>query len=267
MTRQAFGQHFLNNAGIIQKILGALDLSSDQGVLEIGPGKGALTFPLLEKLEDPKKLLLVEKDPRMVEFLQEHFQSGKSPTLLQQDFLQVSWETIINILGNKFSVVSNLPYESSVAIFLHLLEHMPPGASMVLMFQKEVAGRLKAQPRSKDYGSLSVYTQVFANISKVCEVSPYSFTPPPKVESSVLKITVARLPKLPVTSRKTFEALLRKGFAQRRKMLRQKLKDYAGGSVKKVEEWLEKLGLSAQARAEELSPEQWVSLFKWIGKR
>lgn len=260
MSRQAFGQHFLVNAGVIQKILDALDLSGENPVLEIGPGRGALTFPLLKTIKDPKQLLLIEKDPRMVEFLQERFEDSAAPKLWQDDFLQVPWLKIVTQLGERFSVVSNLPYESSVAIFLRLLENLTTGSTMVLMFQKEVAERLQAKPGTKDYGSLSVYAQVFAQIKKLCLVSPNSFQPPPRVESMVLKIKTMLQPLLPLAEKDSFEALLRQGFAGRRKMLRQKFKD-AGLKPAVVEDCLQAVQASPQARAEEMSPEQWVAFY------
>jgi 16S rRNA (adenine1518-N6/adenine1519-N6)-dimethyltransferase len=176
--------------------------------------------------------------------------------------LRLAWEEIAPALGSGFKVVSNLPYQVSTAILTRLLREVPPGTFMILMFQKEVGDRIAGGPRGKEYGSLSVFTQMVAKVRRLLEVAPQAFSPPPKVFSSVLKIQVRETPLVPRQAWTDFEALLQSGFRQRRKMLRQNLRPFFGGEeAVRIERRLEAIGASPQARAEELSVEQWVKLF------
>lgn len=257
MPRRALGQHFLAKGAVVSAILRYLKLEDEDRVLEIGPGSGAMSFSLAKKIE---RLLLVEKDPRWAESLQEHL-SSENVRVIAQDFLKLDFAQVSQFLGPKFKVLSNLPYESSVAIFLKLLEEVPGGTLMVLMFQKEVGKRLMARPKTKDYGSLSVYTQIRADLTCLREVGPEAFKPPPKVESVVLRVIKREKPLLNQEKLASLEKLLALGFARRRKMLRQNLKGYfVKDSAEGIEERLQKIGASPQARAEELSVEQWMAL-------
>lgn len=253
------GQHFLTRGGIIHKILMSLQLRTTDRVLEIGPGRGALTQPLASKVE---RLLLVEKDPQLVDALSKKFSAQANVTLLCGDFLELEWRQITELIGQDFKVVSNLPYQVGTPILIKLLMHLRPGTTMILMFQKEVGDRLLAEPRSKAYGSLTIFTRLFSKLRLLAEVSPRAFTPPPKVHSSVLLFHVRDRPLIDLEDLKAFESLMHSGFQQRRKMLRQNLKaSFAGEAASEIEKRLQSVGASPQARAEELSVEQWLSLF------
>ncbi|MFO1463440.1 MAG: 16S rRNA (adenine(1518)-N(6)/adenine(1519)-N(6))-dimethyltransferase RsmA [bacterium] len=259
MPKKSLGQHFLSRFAVIQKILRALEPNPEDVVLEIGPGRGALTRPLAERVG---RLVLVEKDRELAAWLRGEFQEGKVE-VVEGDFLECDWRELQARLAPAFKVVSNLPYNVGTAIFTKLLRAVPPGTLLVLMFQKEVGARLLAEPRCKDYGSLSVFTQLAAEGRPVCLVPPSAFKPPPKVESLVLRFRKREAPLLPEAQWLDFEVLLHAGFAQRRKMLRQNLRHALGGvSAEEVEARLHSLGANPQARAEELSLEQWVALFK-----
>lgn len=253
------GQHFLHSGSVIQKIVTSLDLHADERVLEIGPGRGALTMPLLRKAA---RLLLIEKDEVLAEALKRKLSAESNVTILPGDFLRTAWEDIEAVLGKAFKVVSNLPYEVSTAILTRLLNHAAPGTLLILMFQKEVADRLLAGPGSKTYGSLSVFVQMVARVKHLVDVSPGSFKPPPKVDSSVLRFTLKEEAPVPRARWEAFEALLHAGFRQRRKMLRQNLRSYfAGSGAEDVEARLAAVGADPRARAEQLSLEQWLRLF------
>ncbi len=257
--KKSLGQHFLNRQAVIQRILRALDPKPEDRVLEIGPGRGALTLPLAERVG---RLLLVEKDRDLAAWLRERL-AGFPVEVLEEDFLELDWGEVEARLGSKLKIVSNLPYNVGTAIFTKLLRAAAPGTEMVLMFQKEVGERLIARPKTKAYGSLSVFTQLAAEARTVCVVPPSAFHPPPKVESLVLKFRKREAPPLPREDWEYFEVFLHDGFAQRRKMLRQNLRNFLGhASAAEVEARLAATGANPQARAEELSPEQWVALFK-----
>ncbi len=252
------GQHFLIHSGIVHRILKALQLPPAAPVLEIGPGRGALTLPLARQAG---KLLLVERDPLLAQYIQDRLGERGELTVWNQDFLETPWQEIVALLGENFFVVSNLPYEAATPILLKLLHHLPGGSSMVLMFQKEVAQRLVAVPHSKAFGSLTVWTQVFAEVRTVLEVPAAAFRPPPRVESQVVAFRLHDLPKVPLQDQARFEALLREGFSHRRKMLRQNLKGFfKTTSSEEIEERLKRVGALPTARAEELALSQWVSL-------
>jgi len=254
------GQHFLKRGAVIHRILMALQLSTEDRVLEIGPGRGAITQPLIDKVA---QLLLVEKDFRLAESLRGKYAQAVHVAVLSGDFLEIPWVEIESRLGPGFKIVSNLPYQVSTAILTKLLAHAEPGTQMVLMFQKEVAQRITSGTRTKDYGSLSVFCQLIAEIRPLFDVPPAAFLPPPKVDSSVLHFRIRNKPLVAKPDWEDFEALLHAGFKQRRKMLRQNLRPYFGGeAAPAVEARLEKVGASPQARAEELGLEQWAALWR-----
>lgn len=257
--KKSLGQHFLNRQTVIQRILRALDPKAEDRVLEIGPGRGALTLPLAERVG---RLLLVEKDRELAAWLRERL-AGFPVEVLEGDFLELDWREVEGRLGSNLKIVSNLPYNVGTAIFTKLLRAAAPGTELVLMFQKEVGERLTAKPASKAYGSLSVFTQLAAEGRTVCVVPPSAFRPPPKVESLVLKFRKREEPLLPQEQWEYFEVCLHDGFAQRRKMLRQNLRAFfAHATAAEVEARLAAAGANPQARAEELSVAQWVALFK-----
>lgn len=257
--KKSLGQHFLKRQTVIQRILRALDLKPEDRVLEIGPGRGALTLPLAEGVA---RLLLIEKDRELAAWLRERL-AAFPVEILEGDFLELPWEEVESRLGKKIKIVSNLPYNVGTAIFTRLLRAVAPGTEMVLMFQKEVGERLTAKPGTKAYGSLSIFTQLAAEVRTVCVVPPSAFHPPPKVESLVLKFRKREVPLLPPEEWEYFEVCLHDGFAQRRKMLRQNLRGFFGhASAAEIEARLSAVGAKTQARAEELSLEQWVALFK-----
>jgi len=260
--RQRLGQHFLTRGAVIHKILMNLQLQSNDSVLEIGPGRGALTLPLAKKVA---KLLLVEKDPRLFQGMVDRFKDEPQVQILNRDFLDLDKEELRGLLGEEFKVVSNLPYQVSTAILVKLLKEVPLGTSMILMFQKEVADRLLAKPHTKAYGSLTIVVQSLATLRQVCVVPPSAFNPPPNVYSAVLSFRVRETPCLPPAEQDRFEKLLHEGFKQRRKMLRQLLRpSFAGEKAEAVEARLRQVGASEKARAEELSLEQWLALFQQL---
>lgn len=259
MSRR-LGQHFLIRGSVIQRIVRALDLRPGDSVLEIGPGKGALTRPLVAH---PGPLLLVEKDFVLAEELRQRYSQEPHIQVRTGDFLDLPWSEIVSVLGSTFKVVSNLPYEAATAILVKLLSYAPPETSLVLMFQKEVGARLLAQPRTKDYGSLTVFCQVHAEVKSLIEVPPEAFRPPPKVRSQVLHLRIRKRPLVSTEDEPDFERLVQAGFAHRRKMLRQNLRAYfVSDAALEIEARLQKVQAAPTARAEELSVEQWLSLFK-----
>jgi len=241
--KKAFGQNFLTNAQVIGKILAAVRDHEFTDLIEIGPGLGAITEPMLNVGLKPR---LIEFDPDLVK----HWQSQNVGEVIAGDALQINW----NELGLKESslLVSNLPYQISTNIVIDRCLGPRQIKWMVLMFQKEVAQRLIAVPSTKEYGMLSVMAQLHFKIRKVADASPRDFFPAPKIASRVLHFERKDGVDLGVP----FLKFVKRAFALRRKFLLKNLT----GSVDKAT--LQRLGLKETVRAEELAPAQFVDLFR-----
>jgi 16S rRNA (adenine1518-N6/adenine1519-N6)-dimethyltransferase len=255
-ARKRLGQHFLLDLNLTRRIARAA-APLDQGlVIEVGPGPGGLTRALL--LEGAERVVAIEIDARAIAALTElQAVAGGRLELVEADALKVDLAT----LGPPpRRIVANLPYNVSTALLVGWLHQADLVSDMVLMFQKEVVDRLAAQPRSKDYGRLSVLAQHVCTVQRLFDVAPSAFVPPPKVVSSVVRLRPkgeGRLADLRALERVTAAA-----FGQRRKMLRSSL---AGAFASPVA-ILEKLGLAPTARAEELSVSDFVRLAEALDK-
>ncbi len=250
-ARKRLGPHFLLDLNLTRRIARSAGALSDGTTVEIGPGPGGLTRALL--LEGAMRVVAIEVDERAIGALRE-LQSVADGRLelVSADALRVD----ISTLGPApRRIVANLPYNVSTALLVRWMHAANDIADMVLMFQKEVVDRLVAVPRSKDYGRLSVLAQHVCDVRRLFDVAPSAFVPPPKVTSSVARLTprpaAERLPDLAPLERVTAAA-----FGQRRKMLRGSLASLFPDPVTT----LESLGLSPTARAEELSVADFVRL-------
>jgi 16S rRNA (adenine1518-N6/adenine1519-N6)-dimethyltransferase len=255
-ARKRLGQHFLLDLNLTRRIARAA-APLDQGlVIEVGPGPGGLTRALL--LEGAARVVAIEIDSRAIGALKElQAVAGGRLELVEADALKIDLAT----LGPPpRRIVANLPYNVSTALLVRWLHQADQVSDMVLMFQKEVADRLAAQPRSKDYGRLSVLAQHVCTVQRLFDVAPSAFVPPPKVVSSVVRLrpkSEGRLADLRPLERVTAAA-----FGQRRKMLRSSL---AGAFASPVAV-LERLSLTPTARAEELSVPDFVRLAEALDK-
>ena len=256
-ARKRFGQHFLLDLNLTRRIARAALPLGEGTVIEIGPGPGGLTRALL--LEGATRVVAIEIDPRAIAALRElEAVAGGRLQLVEADALKVD----IAALGPPpRRIVANLPYNVSTALLVRWLHQSAAIADMVLMFQKEVADRLAAAPRTKDYGRLSVLTQHVCTVQRLFDIAPSAFVPPPKVVSSVARLT----PKpdgLSANGLGALERLTAAAFGQRRKMLRSALAGVLADPVGV----LESLGLRPTARAEELSVGDFVRLSKALDK-
>ena len=245
-----YGQHFLTDPRLIARIAAAAGDLTEGTVFEIGPGPGGLTRALLAA--DARQVVAVEYDPRCLAALAEL--SAVYPGRLQvveADALEVD----LRELGPApRKIVANLPYNISTVLLTRWLAQINGFACLTLMFQKEVAQRLSAQPRTKAYGRLSVLTQVLCHVQKNFDLAPGAFHPPPNVTSTVVTLTPLG-GELPCRL-KTLEACTAAAFGQRRKTLRSSLKSWAGPA----EALLESVDIPMSARAEELVPTDFVRL-------
>lgn len=265
--RRAFGQHFLKDTVIANEIAStAVQSAVEAGctsLLEIGPGRGAITRPLFQCLSEQSLILnfiLCEKDRELVSYWKEQLQTaqGTTPVTIEEgDFLEL--DESIWLKSTPLAVVSNLPYSAGTAILVRLAQHPHLIRVMVLMFQAEVAKRLRAQPSTKEWGSLSIWIQNRWEVKRLLEVPPKAFKPPPKVNSEVVILTPRAKPQVDVAedpkSQALWESLLKACFQQRRKMLRSSLH----GPFKAA---FEASGIDGTRRAEALNWDQWRTLYE-----
>jgi len=250
--KKSLGQHFLTDLNICRKIADGFEPVPDSAVVEIGPGTGALTRFLLERNLNP---FLIEIDRDSVAYLKKNLPAGKC-TILEADFLETGFKDII---GEKISLIGNFPYNISSQIFFKVLETRNRVEVVTGMIQKEVAQRIAAPPGSRTYGILSVLLQAYYEIKILFHVPPGVFNPPPKVMSSVIRLVRNNTVRLDCDER-LFFAVVKRAFQNRRKTLRNALKDLHLPSE------VYKLGVMDK-RAEQLSVADYAGLVKEITNR
>ena len=240
-----YGQNFLIDEGVLQKI-SASQKDKNNVVIEIGPGLGSLTRYLVQ---DYKQVLAYEIDPKMVKIINDTL---PSVDIIQGDFLKQNISAdITKYFKETPCIISNLPYYITTPIILKIVADLKTIKNMTFMMQREVAQRIMASPNSKEYGSLSVYLQVYFQISKVIDVSPHAFYPQPDVSSTVLSFERRSEPLYNIKDHNKFQEILRMLFQQRRKTLYNNLKTHI--SKEQIEDVLSNLSLKMNVRSEELS--------------
>ncbi len=252
---QKYGQHFLINENVINQIVDAALLLRAENLVEIGPGKGALTERLIAR--GKKNFTLVEIDPEMVAYLQTHLPKEAAINIIQQNFLAFDL-TVLPAVPTEF--VSNLPYIDAADILDKVLA-WPHFFSAVFMFQKEQAQRIRANAGEEFYGPLSVFSQLRARISPICKVGRGCFNPPPKVESAVLAFGRLPVPCVTPEDWPSFKKLVLAAFAHKRKTAFNSL-TLCGYDKGKVSAALAGLGLVPTVRAEQIAPQTYVDLNK-----
>ncbi len=216
MKKPRLGQNYLIDDNIAHKIVCHAGISNDQHVLEIGPGKGILTNLLLEKA---KSLTAIEIDSGLCSTLTNRFKAYENFKLIQTDALKYNYSG----LRNQGQVVSNLPYYAATHILKRLIHYREYFTQITVMLQKEVVDRLVAIPGTRDYGSLSVFVQFYCEVERLIEVSKEAFSPKPKIDSSVIKLTPLTTPRVQVDNLKTFFSVVNASFLHKRKMLKNNL--------------------------------------------
>ena len=250
-AKKSLGQNFLIDINVIQKISDSINPSTDDLIIEIGPGMGALTCVLKEK---NAHLICYEIDNDLKMYLNKY--EDDKTKIIYQDILNSNIkEDIKNINYNKLYIVGNLPYYITTPIIKYLIESNLDIEEMLFMVQDEVADRFSALPKNKDYGSITLYLKYYFNVTKLFKVSKICFNPVPKVESAVIRLK-KRINKPNVLKDEYFK-LINDSFKMKRKTLKNNLSDY---DFTKVKEVLDKYHLSENVRAEELSEEVFVDI-------
>jgi len=250
VPRKRFGQHFLNDTSVIDRIVATIAPLPNEFLIEIGPGQGAITLPLLKA---QVSLVVVELDRDLLQGLVRYQNEYPRLKILNQDALTLE---LASLTREKIRIVGNLPYNISSPLLFHLFEQRSLVASMIFMLQKEVVDRLCAIRGDSEYSRLSVMAQFYCDLERHFDVEPGAFSPPPRVMSSIISLTPR--PQDPDIDTRVFAQLVRQAFNQRRKMLRNNLSAWFS------EDDYERLGIDPKQRAQELSVEQFKSMTRHV---
>ena len=259
--QKKFGQNFLIDTHVLEKIMDSAEITKDDCVLEIGPGIGTMTQYLAERAG---RVVAVEIDKTLIPILEDTLSEYDNVTIINDDILKVDINKIVEEMnqGRPIKVVANLPYYITTPIIMGLFESHVPLQSITIMVQKEVADRMQVGPGTKDYGALSLAVQYYAKPGIVANVPPNCFIPRPNVGSAVIRLTRYEKPPVEVADEKKMFALIRASFNQRRKTLVNGLTNAPELHVSKeqVLAALEKMKLSPTIRGEALTLEQFAEL-------
>jgi 16S rRNA (adenine1518-N6/adenine1519-N6)-dimethyltransferase len=247
--RKRFGQHFLHDPAVIQRIVAAINPRADELLVEIGPGQGAITLPLLQA---GRRLHVVELDRDLIEPLRQKARGAGELSVHNADALCFDFCTLAG--SGPVRVVGNLPYNISTPLLFHLLEQARCIRDMHFMLQKEVVDRLAAGPGSGQYGRLSVMIQYRCEVTPLFTIGAGAFRPPPRVESAFVRLRPYRTPPVVVQDEAIFAAVVQQAFSQRRKTLRNVLRNMVDAGA------MQELGIDPASRAEMLGIGEFAAL-------
>jgi len=249
-ARKRFGQNFLHDNHVIDKIVRAIHPQHSDCLVEIGPGMGALTEPLLDA---SGKLDVVELDRDLIPILRTKFFNFPEFRIHEGDALKFDFRQLLQP-GQQLRIVGNLPYNISTPLIFHFLAHHTIVHDMHFMLQKEVVDRLASGPGTSDYGRLGIMAQYYCKVEPLFIVGPGSFNPPPKVDSAIVRMSPYDVLPFPAKDTKTLERVVREAFSMRRKTLRNTLKNLISA------EQLEAIGIDTTLRPERLTLEEYVRI-------
>ena len=257
--QKKFGQNFLIDSNILEKIVDSAEITREDCVLEIGPGIGTMTQYLAERAGE---VVAVEIDKNLIPILEDTLSEYSNVTVINEDILKVDIKKLAEEknAGRPIKVVANLPYYITTPIIMGLFESHVPLKSITVMVQKEVADRMQVGPGTKDYGALSLAVQFYAKPEVICQVPPTCFIPRPGVGSAVIRLTRYEEPPVRVQDEKAMFALIRAAFNQRRKTLSNALSNAPGLHVtrEQVNAVLEQMDISLTIRGEALTLEEFA---------
>ncbi len=266
--QKKFGQNFLIDTHVLDKIVKYSNITKDDMVLEIGPGIGTMTQYLCE---NARKVVAVEIDEYLIPILGDTLKAYDNVEVINNDILKLDLNKLVQEKndGKRIKVVANLPYYITTPIIMELLEKHVPVDCITVMVQKEVAQRMQAGPRSKDYGALSLAVQYYSKPEVVANVPPNCFMPRPNVASSVIKLDLYEEPEVKVNNEEHLFKLIRASFNQRRKTLANGIKNFQGlnYSREEVVSALNNLGIREDVRGEALSLQEFAALSDELEKR
>ena len=247
--KKRLGQHFLHDKNIINKIISNLEINIKDTFIEIGPGEGALTTPLLEGVES---IILIEKDRDLIPILEKKY-NHKKVKIVNQDILKCE---LSNLIKKNTRIVGNLPYNISTEIIFKLLPFSKDIKDLHFMLQKEVVDRIVAAPGTKIYGRLSVMTQVYFTVKKLFNISPNVFIPKPKVDSAYIRLVPKNYIFDSLEHEQKFKGIVNTVFSARRKMIKTSLKGIIDSQS------LQKISIEPNSRPETLSVQNYIDISK-----
>lgn len=249
VMKKRFGQHFLHERGVIERLLRAIDPHPGERIVEIGPGEGAVTIPLLARVGT---LTAIELDRDLPARLRAAAEGVGQLEIVEADALTVDISALAR--GEPIRLVGNLPYNISTPLLFHALEHAPAIRDMHFMLQKEVVDRMAADAGSKVYGRLSVMLQARCRVEYLFKVPPGAFRPPPKVDSAIVRLVPLSAAEVKYSDHAALERVVRHAFAQRRKTLHNALSGVADDDT------MRRAGIDPKARAEDVEVSGFVAL-------
>ena len=256
-ARRRFGQHFLHDPAVIRRIVDVINPLPDERVVEVGPGRGALTWKLLER---SGSLDVIEIDRDLAQLLANDVRAGQRLRVHVENVLHTDFDRLRGA-GPALRIVGNLPYNISTPLLFHLLKHRGGIADMHFMLQKEVVDRMAAEPGGKEYGRLTVMLAAYAEVDGLFDVGPGAFQPRPKVWSAIVRLRPTPLPRFEIGDEGMLRTVVTAAFSHRRKTLRNGLKTLLSGTD------IEACGIDPQCRPETLAPAQFGRLAVCLSER
>jgi 16S rRNA (adenine1518-N6/adenine1519-N6)-dimethyltransferase len=265
-AKKSLGQNFLCDQDYIEKIVNSLNLQPDDSVLEIGPGRGALTKKLIERA---RSVIAVELDTNLIGVLRQEYGDRANFRLIEADALEIDFHKVLP--PSPVKIAANLPYNISTAILQKIIKKRECFSEAVLMLQREVVERITAPPGNRERGFLTVLIEAYCRTVKLFDVPPDAFRPVPKVWSSVVKIEFSDSSPITSVDEQLFFQIISSGFTQKRKTILNNIKNIFcnlsinNPNIKSAQEMLELSGVDANVRAEDLTLEDWINLVKVLG--
>jgi len=255
--RKRLGQHFLVDPNILNKVIRTAQVGKEDVVLEVGPGLGAMTLVLAREV---KKVIAIEIDRKLVAILKEKVTGHPNVEVVESDILRVDFKHFFQKEGHPIKVVANLPYQISTPLLFRFIESKEAFSTFTLMLQKEVAERMVAPPGKKEYGPLSIFVQMFLDVSIRFFIKPSAFSPPPKVESAVVHMVWKEKPMVQTNDEEWFKKVVKACFGYRRKTLSNALKHSELSLPEPIGSSMDKIGIDPRRRPETLTIEEFTKL-------
>jgi 16S rRNA (adenine1518-N6/adenine1519-N6)-dimethyltransferase len=259
IPRKGWGQHFLVDRNILNKVIWAAQVEKEDTVLEVGPGLGEMTIALARQA---KRVIAIEIDSKLVAILNEKLENYPNVEVVKSDILKVDFSQFFKKEGQPVKVVANLPYQVSTPLLFRFIESKETFSTFTLMLQKEVAERMVAPPGGKEYSPLSIFIQMFSDVSIRFFIKPSAFFPPPKVESAVVQMVWKEKPMIETNDEEWFKRVVKACFCYRRKTLVNALKHSELTLPESIELKMEAIGIDPRRRPETLTIQEYASLVK-----
>jgi 16S rRNA (adenine1518-N6/adenine1519-N6)-dimethyltransferase len=257
--KKRLGQHFLVDRNILNKVIWAAQVEKEDTVLEVGPGLGEMTIALARQA---KRVIAIEIDSKLVAILNEKMKNYPNVEVVKSDILKVDFNQFLKKEGHPIKVVANLPYQVSTPLLFRFIESKETFSTFILMLQKEVAERMVAHPGGKEYGPLSIFIQMFLDVSIRFFIKPSAFFPPPKVESAVVQMVWKEKFMIETNDEEWFKRVVKACFGYRRKTLVNALKHSELFLPESIELKMEAIGIDPRRRPETLTIQELASMAK-----